>query len=153
MFRFLNTYISKAVSFLTEAFRKSEHFRKAVGDAAGGVHRGGRIFVAPPLCRILWLLSWRDKKVTLPYLPVFSFAFFTQKTRRTEVLRAPRFGRNASIYDLHEKAGGLPLQTITAPNIHLMSKHRREVCKQAGKSNIPVIKCGSKWTHYAPSRK
>ena len=45
--------------------RKSAHFRVSDGDAAGGVHREGRIFVAPPLCRVLWLLSWRDKKVTL----------------------------------------------------------------------------------------
>ena len=45
----------------------------------------------------------------------------------------------ASNYDLHEMAGGLPLRTITAPNIHHMSKHRREVCKQVGKSNIPNI--------------
>ena len=35
MFRFLNTYNSKAVSFFLVAFRKSEHFREAVGDAAG----------------------------------------------------------------------------------------------------------------------
>ena len=64
-----------------------------------------------------------------------------------------RFGRNASDYDLHETAGGLPLPIITAPNIHLSSKRRREVCKQTGKSNIPNIKCGSKRTHYAPSRR
>ena len=50
-------------------------------------------------------------------------------------------------------AGGLPLQTITAPNIHRISKYGREVCKQAGKSNIPNKRCGSKRTHYAPSRK
>ena len=44
------------------------------------------------------------------------------KTRRAEALRAKtRFSRNASDYDLHEMAGGLPLQTITAPNIHLSS--------------------------------
>jgi hypothetical protein len=49
-------------------FRKSEHFRESDGVAAGGVHRGGRICVAPPLCRILWFLSWRDKKGTLPQL-------------------------------------------------------------------------------------
>ena len=57
-----------------------------------------------------------------------------------------RFGRNASDYDLHETAGGLPLPIITAPNIHLSSKRRREVCKQAGKSNFPNKKCGSKKT-------
>ena len=55
-----------------------------------------------------------------------------------------RYSRNASIYDLHEKAGGLPLHAITAPNIHRQSKQRREVCKQAGKSNVPIKKCGSK---------
>ena len=55
--------------------------------------------------------------------------------------------------DLHEMAGGLPLPIFAAPNVHLMSKHRREVCNPTGKSNIPIIKCGSKRTHYAPSRK
>ena len=58
----------------------------------------------------------------------------------------------ASSYDLHEKAGGLPLSALAAPNIHLSSKRRREVCNQAEKSNIPIIKCGSKRTHHAPSR-
>ncbi len=64
-----------------------------------------------------------------------------------------RFGRNASDYDLHEMAGGLPLRAFAAPNVHPMSKHGREVCNPAGKSNIPNIKCGSKRTRYAPSRK
>ncbi len=50
-------------------------------------------------------------------------------------------------------AGGMPLAAITAPNIHLSSKRRREVCKQTVKSNVPSKKCGSKKTHYAPSRK
>ncbi len=48
-----------------------------------------------------------------------------------------RFGRNASDYDLHEMAGGLPLQTLAAPNVRLSSKRRREVCNTARKSNIP----------------
>ena len=48
-----------------------------------------------------------------------------------------RFGRNASDYDLHEMAGGLPLPIITAPNIHHTSQRGREVCKQIGKSNVP----------------
>ena len=64
-----------------------------------------------------------------------------------------RFSRDASDYDLHEKAGGMPLFAITAPNIHLSSKRRREVCKQTEKSNVPIKKCGSKRTHHAPSRK
>lgn len=50
---------------------------------------------------------------------------------------SPRFGRDASDYDLHKKAGGMLLHTITAPNIHLSSKRRREVCKQTQKSNVP----------------
>ena len=66
---------------------------------------------------------------------------------------SPRFGRDTSNYDLHEKAGGLPLPTITAPNVHPSSKRGREVCKQAGKSNFPSKKCGSKRTYHAPSRK
>ena len=44
-----------------------------------------------------------------------------------------RRSRNASIYDLHEKAGGLPLLTITAPSIHPVSEQGREVCKQIRK--------------------
>ena len=60
---------------------------------------------------------------------------------------SPRFGRDTSNYDLHEKAGGLPLPTITAPNVHPSSKRGREVCKQAGKSNFPSKKCGSKRTY------
>ncbi len=48
-----------------------------------------------------------------------------------------RFSRVASNYDLHEKAGGLPLRTLAAPNVRLMSKHRREVCNPARKSNVP----------------
>ncbi len=52
----------------------------------------------------------------------------------------------ASNYDLHEMAGGLPLRAFAAPNVHLMSKHRREVCNPTGKSNIPINKCGSKRT-------
>jgi len=59
----------------------------------------------------------------------------------------------ASIYDLHEKAGGLPLLALAAPNVHPTSKRGREVCNPGRKSNIPIIKCGSKRTHYAPSRK
>ena len=60
-----------------------------------------------------------------------------KKARGTEVPLAPRFSRNASDYDLHETAGGMPLAAITAPNIHLSSKRRREVCKQTAKSNVP----------------
>ena len=44
------------VSFLFEDARKSEHFRVSDGDAAGGVSRGGRFFVAPPLFRLLLVL-------------------------------------------------------------------------------------------------
>ena len=65
----------------------------------------------------------------------------------------PRFSRNASDYDLHETAGGMPLLTFTASNVHHMSKHRREACKPGRKSNFPNKKCGSKRTRYAPSRK
>ena len=39
----------------------------------------------------------------------------------------------ASNYDLHEKAGGSPLQVFTAPNVRHMSQHRREVCNPTGK--------------------
>ena len=67
-------------AFFIVGVQKSEHFWTPAGEAAGGVHRGGWcsaqriinhddcrwqsyqnscIFVAPPLCRVLWLLSWR----------------------------------------------------------------------------------------------
>ena len=66
---------------------------------------------------------------------------------------APRFSRMHLDYDLHEMAGGSPLTTISAPNVHPSSKRGREVCDPAGKSNVPIQKCGSKRAHYAPSRK
>ena len=56
-----------------------------------------------------------------------------KKTQGAEAPCVPRFSRNASDYDLHERAGGLPLQTITAPNIRRLSKQGREVCKQERK--------------------
>ena len=55
-----------------------------------------------------------------------------------------RFSRNASDYDLHEKAGGLPLQTITAPNIRRLSKQGREVCKQERKLTSLLKNVGPK---------
>ena len=67
MSRFLDTYHSKASNYLHVDARKSEHFRVSARDAAGGVHRGGRIFVAPPLCRLLLVLFLPVKKRTLPY--------------------------------------------------------------------------------------
>ena len=44
------------MAFSAVSVQKSEHFRTLVGNAAGGVHRGGRIFEAPPLCRFLLVL-------------------------------------------------------------------------------------------------
>ena len=76
-----------------------------------------------------------------------------KKTWGAEAPHAPRFSRNASDCDLHEKAGGMPLPTVTAPSVRPPSKRGREVCKQAGKSNFPIKKCGSKRTRHAPSRK
>ena len=69
-----------------------------------------------------------------------SRVFWEEKTGGTEVPPAlPRFGRNASDYDLHETAGGMPLQPLTAPNIHHTSKRRREVCKPGGKFQASQI--------------
>jgi len=48
MFRFLNTYNAKIESFLTADFRKSVHFRKSDGVAAG-VSKGGAFFRSAPL--------------------------------------------------------------------------------------------------------
>ena len=76
---------------------------------------------------------------------------YEQKTWGAEAPHAPRFSRNASDYDLHEKAGGLPLQTITAPNIHPSSKRGREVCKQERKLTSQLKNVGPKGhtTHQA----
>ena len=59
----------------------------------------------------------------------------------------------ASNYDLHALAGGLPLCPFTAPNIHLKSKQQAGGLQTGKETNIPIQKCGSKRTHYAPSRK
>ena len=74
-----------------------------------------------------------------------------RKTWGAETPHAPRFSRNASDYDLHEKAGGLPLQTITAPNIRRLSKQGREVCKQERKLTSLLKNVGPKGhtTHQA----
>ena len=64
--------------------------------------------------------------------------------RKVSPLIQTRFGRNRTDYDLHEMAGGLPLSALSAPNVHPSSKRGREVCNRAEKSNIPIIKCGSK---------
>ena len=40
-------------------------------------------------------------------------------------------------YNLHKKAGGLPLAVFIAPNVHRQSRLGREVCNPAEKSNIP----------------
>ena len=51
-------------SFLLVDTRKSEYFRVSDGEAAGGFLRRAH-FRSASLSRVLWLLSWRDKKVTL----------------------------------------------------------------------------------------
>ena len=43
----------------------------------------------------------------------------------------------ASIYDLHDKAGGSPIRILTAPNVHPSSKRGREVCKPIRKFRHP----------------
>ena len=55
------------------------------------------------------------------------------------VIKAPLWPC-ASIYDLHQMAGGSPLRTFTAPNIHHTSKRRREVCKPVRNIGIPYYK-------------
>ena len=68
------------------------------------------------------------------------------ENKNTESRSSPctRYSRNASDYDLHEKAGGLPLQTMTAPNIHHPSKRGREVCKQERKLTSRLKNVGPK---------
>ena len=68
-------------SFLLVDTRKSEHFRVSDGVAAGGVHRGGRIFVAPPLCRLLLVLFLPVKKRTLLHLIATKRYILLQKER------------------------------------------------------------------------
>jgi len=64
--------------------------------------------------------------------------FCNKKTWGAETPHAiTRFSRNASDYDLHEMAGGLPLQPLAAPNVRPSSKRGREVCNPGRKSNIP----------------
>ena len=62
MFRFLNTYNTKIPSLGNVDTRKSEHFRVSDGVAAGGFLRRA-LFRSASLSRLLWLLSWRSKKV------------------------------------------------------------------------------------------
>lgn len=50
----------------------------------------------------------------------------------------------ASVYNLHKRAGGLPLCIFTASNFHRTSKRRREACNPMPKSSIPKIGCGFK---------
>ena len=59
----------------------------------------------------------------------------------------------ASDYDLHQKAGGLPLASITAPNVRLPSWRKAGGLQTGNETNVPINKCGSKRTHYAPGRK
>ena len=46
----------------------------------------------------------------------------------------------ASIYDLHQSAGGLSLHVCAAPNVRRLSKQGREVCNTTRKSSIPYNK-------------
>ena len=50
----------------------------------------------------------------------------------------------ASNYDLHKKAGGLPLLSFTVPNIHLSSKRKREVYKPGRKLTSLIKNVGPK---------
>jgi hypothetical protein len=54
-----------------------------------------------------------------------------QKKKETEDCSSvsARHGRVHPDDDLHEKAGGSPLCSLSAPNIHPSSKRGREVCK------------------------
>ena len=51
------------------------------------------------------------------------------KMSHTRGCGSARFGRVHPDDDLHDKAGGSPLCTLSAPNIHPSSKRGREVCK------------------------
>ena len=75
------------------------------------------------------------------------------KTWGAEAPHAPALAVSHLIMTCTKMAGGLPLQTITAPNIRRLSKQGREVCKQERKLTSRIKKCGSKKTRYAPSRK
>lgn len=45
----------------------------------------------------------------------------------------------ASSYNLHERAGGLPLCMFTASNVHRTSWRRREACNPMKKLSIPKV--------------
>ena len=51
------------------------------GEAAGGVSRGGRIFVAPPLDRLLLVLFLAKQEKYIPYQVI---AFYTQTALLSE---------------------------------------------------------------------
>ena len=61
-------------------------------------------------------------------LSIDTVMFFVKQGQGVKKHRGPkppmpktRFSRNASDYDLHEMAGGLPLPTLAAPNVRTMS--------------------------------
>ena len=85
--------------------------------------------------RVNWLVFRKIYGMVIIYM--LTGDSFSIKNAGNRSSPRTRFSRAASDYDLHEKAGGLPLPTITVPNVHLSSKRRREVYKQAGKSNFP----------------
>lgn len=79
--------------------------------------------------------------------------FAPKKTWGAEAPHAPRFSRNASDCDLHEKAGGMPLPTITAPSVHLPRSASGRSANKPGSLTSQYKNVGPKRTRYAPSRK
>ena len=82
-----------------------------------------------------------DNTIVADNLTTVSLVVITNQIKNTG-RRSPRaipLRPCASSYDLHDYAGGSLLRTLAAPNIHLSSKRRREVCNPARKSCVPNI--------------
>ena len=59
----------------------------------------------------------------------------------------------APVDDLHDNGRWVAaLNVFSASNVHPSSKRGREACNPTEKSSVPMIRCGSKWAHHAPSR-
>ena len=86
---------------------------------------------------------------------LLQFAQQQKKEAKDRSSASARFGRVHPDDDLHEKAGGLPLCTLSAPNIHPTSKRGREVCKPTQKyqaSRINNVGPNGHITHQAGNK-
>ena len=59
------------------------------GDAAGGVSRGGRFFVAPPLDRLLLVLFLAKQEKYITHVIDFQKVYFFTKESGADMMSAP----------------------------------------------------------------